>query len=395
MQPFLVVAAGHFQLPLIHAIKARGFSVAVIDGDPDAPGFKFADTYEVLDIADQNKVIEYARRVNPIAIASIVSEIAVASVAAAVTALNLPGISVETAEKCTDKFKMRSAFVASDLPSPRFLIASSLKAAKSAVLEIGTPVVIKPVDSSGSRGVMRVDKIEELDFAYQAARSNSRSKRVIIESFLEGPEFTVETITVDGSTFALGFSKKQRIPFPHCVSVELLYFNYLEQNFGDKIVNLVIAAINSVGLKNGPAHTEIILTNTGPVIVEIAARGGGYEIFTKIVPKISGVDTVDIVIELALGLKPSISSIDSRCAILKFFDSNKRGIIQSVEGIEAANVIDGVIGLEIDSTIIGKTFNGITRDGERLGYMIALGDNVTEVLAAVSEVERLVNFSIN
>jgi hypothetical protein len=150
-----------------------------------------------------------------------------------------------------------------------------------------------------------------------------------------------------------------------------------------------------VGLKNGPAHTEIILTNTGPVIVEIAARGGGYEIFTKIVPKISSVNTVDIVIDLALGLKPSVSSIDSRCAILKFFDSNKRGIIQSIDGIEAANNIKGVIGLEIDRTIIGKAFNGITRDGERLGYMIALGDNVIEVLAAVSEVESLVNFNIN
>jgi biotin carboxylase len=395
MRPFLVVAGGHFQLPLIRAIKARGFMVTVIDGDPIAPGFKIADTYEVLDIADQDKVIEYARKINPIAISSIVSEIAVASVAAAAKALNLPGISAETAEICTDKFKMRSAFIATDLPSPQFLFAKDLEAAKFAVSEIGMPVVIKPVDSSGSRGVMRVDKIEDLEYAFESARSNSRSQKVIIEAFIDGPEFTVETFTVDGSTFVLGFSKKQRIPFPHCVSVELLYFNYYEQYFGEAIVNLAIDAINSVGLKNGAAHTEIILTDTGPILVEIAARGGGYEIFTKIVPMISGVNTVDLVIDLALGLKPSVTSTDSKCAVLKFFDSEKRGVIQSISGIEEAKNLAGVIGLEIDNKIIGKFFRGVTSDGERLGYMIVLGDSVSEVLEVVKDVERMVNFSIN
>ena len=395
MRPFLVVAGGQFQLPLIYAIKARGFPIAVIDGDSKAPGFKLADSYEVLDISNKEEVIRYARKINPIAIASIVSEIAVTSVAAAVKALNLPGISLETAETCTEKFKMRSVFIANGLPSPKFLAANNIVAAKLAAVEIGMPVVIKPVDSSGSRGVTRVDKIEDLEYAYKVARSSSRSQKVIIESFLEGDEFTVETITVDGTTSILGFSKKQRIPFPHCVSVELLYFNYFEQYLGEQIVNLVVDAINAVGLRNGAAHTEIILTNTGPVLVEIAARGGGYEIFSKIIPAISNVNVIEVVIDLALGLEPIIDSIDTKCAVLKFFDSEKRGIIQSISGIEEAKNITGVIGLEIDSSIIGKTFNGISRDGERLGYVIVLGDRVSEVLEIANEVRELINFDIN
>jgi biotin carboxylase len=395
IRPFLVVAGGQFQLPLIYAIKARSFPVAVVDGDPNAPGFKLADYHEVLDIANEEEVIQYAKRINPIAIASIVSEIAVTSVAAAVKALNLPGITMQTAEICTDKFKMRSVFYANGLPSPRFLDANNVEAAKLATLEIGMPVVIKPVDSSGSRGVTRVERIESVEYAYQAARIYSRSQKVIIESFLEGHEFTVETITVNGSTSILGFSKKQRIPFPHCVSVELLYFNYREYYFGEQIVNLVVDAINSVGLRNGAAHTEIILTKTGPVLVEIAARGGGYEIFTKILPEISGVNVVEAVIDLALGKEPIIGSVDTKCAVLKFFDSEKHGVIQSVSGIEEAKNIAGVIGLEIDGKIIGKKFNGITRDGERLGYMIVLGDRVSEVLAIANEVEGLINFDIN
>lgn len=394
MQSFLVVAGGLFQVPLIRAIKSRGFKVAVVDADPNAPGFEFADNYEILDITNQEKVISHARKINPIAITSIVSEIAVTSVAAAAKALNLPGISIETAKKCTDKFEMRSAFIANNLPSPRFLLVNNFEEAQLGIQTIGIPAVIKPVDSSGSRGVMRLDSIEGLEYAYQAARNSSRSQKVIIESFIEGEEFTVETITVNGLTTILGFSKKKRIPFPHCVSVELIYFNYLKHEYGQRIVKLAIDAINSVGLLNGTAHTEIILSNNGPVLVEMAARGGGYEIFTKILPEISGVNTMDVIIDLSLGLAPTICATNSRCAALKFFDSEKRGVIHSVSGIEVVKNLEGVLGLEIDSSILGKTFDGIKRDGERLGYMIALGDKVSEVLKIIDHAEKLIDFNI-
>lgn len=394
MGSFLVVAGGLFQVPLIKAIKSRGFEVTVVDADPNAPGFEFADNYAILDIANQEDVVSYARQINPMAITSIVSEIAVTSVAAAADALRLPGIGIDTAKKCTDKFEMRSAFSASNLPSPKFLLINNFEEAELGVTEIGMPVVIKPVDSSGSRGVMRVDSIEDLESAYQAAKKSSRSQKVIMESFIEGQEFTVETITVGGVTTILGFSKKKRIPFPHCVSIELLYFDYLQHKYGQSIVRLVMGAINSVGLQNGTAHTEVILSNDGPVLVEMAARGGGYEIFTKILPEISGVNTIDAVIDLSLGLTPSVCTTRSRCAALKFFDSEKRGVIQSVSGIESVKNIEGVLSVEINHSILGTTFDGIKRDGERLGYMIALGDKVSEIIKIINQAEQSINFDI-
>lgn len=394
MRSFLVIAGGKFQLPLIRAIKSRGLSVTVVDADPQAPGFELADSYEILDIANEEEVIAFARQINPIAIASIVSEIAVTTVAAASKALNLPGISVETAKKCTNKFEMRTAFNAYNLPSPEYLMVNNFEEAQLGVSKIGMPVVIKPVDSSGSRGVVRVDSIEDLKYAYQVARDSSRSQKVIIESFIDGQEFTVETITVNGVTTVLGFSKKKRIPFPHCVSVELLYFNYFQHEYGERIVNLAIDAVNSVGLKNGTSHTEIILSRSGPVLVEMAARGGGYEIFSKILPEISGVNTIDAIIDLALGLVPTIRTTNSRCAALKFFDSEDRGVIQSVSGIESVKNIGGVISLEIDYAILGKNFDGITRDGERLGYIIALGDKVSDILNIIDRAEKLIKFNI-
>ena len=389
----LVLAGGRFQVPLITGAQRRGLRVVLFDGSPGAEGFAHADAGEVVDIADPVAVVAAATRIRPDAVAAIVSEVSVTSVAAVAAALGLPGIPVETAALCTDKFLMRTCFERAGLPCPRFAVVAGLDDAMAAMPAIGLPLVVKPVDSSGSRGVRRVDTVEELGAAVDLALANSRQGRAIIESFLDGTECTVETFTVEGRTVVLGMSDKVHLPFPHCVSISLTYPPIFDAPTCRSIADAAARAIGATGLQNGPGHVEVILTASGPVVVEVAARGGGYRIFSDILPAISGVDPVDAVIDLAMGRVPDVTPTRARAAVLRFFNPRMTGTVQRIDGVEDArrlvDVYDVVVEVEV-----GQKVGGITRDGERPGYIISVADTREQALLAADGAEQTVRFTI-
>ena len=393
MKPFLVLAGGTYQLPLIHAVKRRGMPVVLFDGSDQAPGFKLADESMVVDIADPDAVVDAARRVNPAAIAAIVSEVSVRSVAAATEALGLPGISRETAEACTDKLLMHTRFAAAGLPCPPFVGLARGEDPLAAAQAIGFPQVIKPVDSSGSRGVRRVETLAEVPEAVEAAWAQSRQGRAILEGFMEGVECTVETFTVNGRTEILGISDKVRLPFPNCVSINLTYPPYFDDRTRAAVGDAAIAALQAAGLEDGPGHTEVMLTPNGPVVVEVAARGGGYRIFSDILPAISGVDPVEAIIDQALGRTPNVTPTRSRAAVLRFFNPAGHGVLRAVAGLDEAKRVDGVMDVVIEVPL-GGPLRGITRDGERPGYIIAVADDRAAAVAAADRAEQSVAFDV-
>jgi len=391
--PLLILAGGTYQLPLIHAAQRRGLPTALLDGDASAPGFRHADSGEVVDIADARAVISAARRIKPRGIASIVNEVSVTSVAAAADALGLPGIGIDVATACTDKFVMRTRFKRAGMRCPDFAAVATGSSAARTAADIGYPVVVKPVDSSGSRGVRRVDGPEEIEPAVTAALSESRKRQAIVEGFLDGTEFTVETLTFDGRTEVLGISEKTRLPFPHCVSISLTYFPFQGMPFAEGIADAAKRAIAAAGLRNGPGHVEVMQTSDGPVVIELAARGGGYRIFSDILPAISGVDAVEAVIDQALGLPPRIKPAFRRGAVLRFFNPPASGILRSVAGLREAIDVEGVLDVVIEAEL-GKPYRGITRDGERPGYIITVADTREGAVSAADNAERKVVFTI-
>ena len=390
----LVLAGGLFQIPIITAAKRRGLRVVLFDGSPEAPGFAHADEGRVVDISNAEASIAAAREVAPDGVAAIVNEVSVRTVAEIAKALGLPGLEPAVAEACTDKFTMRKAFARAGLPVPRFVEADSVESAARVAASIGFPMVVKPVDSSGSRGVRRVDAASDLAAAVALALENSRSGRVILESFLEGTECTVETFTVDGRTRVLGMSDKVHLPFPHCVSISLTYPPYFDAETQRAIGDAASAAIDATGMRNGPGHVEVIVTPDGPVVVEVAARGGGYRIFSDIIVGLSGVDPVEAVIDLAMGLKPDVRPTRARAAVLRFFNPPVTGLLTALEGVDAAKAIPNVFDVVVEAQV-GRMLGGITRDGERPGYIVTLADTRAEALAAADAAERAVKFTID
>ena len=392
---FLVLAGGTYQLPLIRSLKKRGIHVTLFDGSEVAPGFLESDEGQVLDISDPALVLEAAKELNIIGLASIVNEATVVSVAFSATHFKMPSISEETAHKCTNKILMRESFLNSKMLIPVFFEADSMHGVRRSLDKIGFPAIIKPVDSSGSRGVMRIDDLSFIESAAKFAMSESRLGYVIVESFLDGPEFTVETFSENGEIVVLGFSQKKRVDFPACVSIELQYFPYRQHPFGVQIVSAAIQAIHSVGLSRGPAHIEVILTSKGPVVVEIAARGGGFRIFPEILKEISGVDVIDLVIDQSLGIPCVINPTKEKAAVLRFLNPEARGIVLGVSGIELAKKIPSVKDVVLEETVIGSIYNGINKDGDRPGYILAVAETIEDALKAADSAEKSIIFDIS
>jgi len=391
----LVLAGGLYQLPLIKTLKKKGFGVVLFDGNSSAIGFDYVDRGVVIDIGDATDCALSAKKLSDlVGVSSIVNEASVLTVAYIAEELGLFGIGVDAAKKCTDKVLMRECFYKFGLKVPLFGRANDFSQAEKLVDDIGFPVVVKPVDSSGSRGVSKVDYPYDLSVAYGSAVNHSKSGGVIVEGFLDGVEYTVEAYSVDGVAHILGFSQKKRVPFPACVSIELVYMPFELNPHGRVVVDAALKAINAVGLKDGPSHIEIIVTADGPYVVEIAARGGGFRIFPEIIQAVSGVNPIDLLVSQLSGAKPLIRRSKNDAAVLRFFSPPRSGSIVNIDGVEKARQVENIVDVVIESNTIGSYFDGIKKDGDRPGYLLSIAGTVEQALRSADESEKCVDFII-
>lgn len=388
----LCVGAGIYQIPGIQKAKQMGLRVIAVDGNPQAEGFALADKHYALDVLDAGAVIKVGRENSVDGVMTVASDICVPTVAAVAEALKLPGISCAAARNATNKFYMRTQFLKYKLASPKFFKAGSLAEFLEGIKGIGFPVVIKPVDNAGSRGVTVVKKKSELREAFDHAVSHSRTKEVIAEEFVNGTECTIEAMTLNGQTEILGISEKKKPAGKYRVATDLIYPPKFSKKVIKEIEDLVKKAVTALEINMGPTHTEVLVTPKGkPVLVEMAARGGGFKIFSDIIPRISGVDVVEQTIRMSLGMKADITPKWRRSAVLHFF-APQPGILRKVAGLdEARSLKDVEVGL---FKKIGEEISVLATDGSRTGYAISWADGRANAVAKVRRIDRLMKFTV-
>ncbi len=208
----LIVSGGIEAADAAKRAKEMGHYVVVSDRDPQAPGFAFADSCLIADVYGANETAAAAERYNRKIrkIDGVICVAADAPITAATVAqrLRLPGISIAAAELACDKLAMKRRFAECGVPVPWFAEIPTPQALQRVAIERGRDLVIKPVDSRGSRGVQRVAQVADLDKAFLFARSHSPSERVMVEQYLDGPQVSTESVIVDGRCFTPGFSDR-------------------------------------------------------------------------------------------------------------------------------------------------------------------------------------------
>lgn len=378
----MILGASILQLPAIEKAKKMGLDVIAVDMNPEAIGFGVPGIKkEIISTIDIPAIVEAAKRHQIDGIMTLATDMPMRSVAAVAEELGLIGIDENTALKATNKVEMRKILQTCGVPVPKFFKASNEREYMNAVKQFTVPFIVKPADSSGSRGIFEVIDItnqELIKEAYEYCRPYSRVGDVIVEEYMSGPEVSVETLSVDGKCNVIQITDKLTTGAPHYVEMGHSQPTRHSKDVAEKIAEVAKAANRAIGIKNGPSHTEIIVTADGPKIVELGARLGGDNITTHLVPLSTGVDMVECCIKIALGEKPDINLKWNKGAAIRYFKQHA-GIVKCIEGIEEAKEVAGIQQISIVHGV-GEEVTEIDSSGARMGFVIAQDENVESAI---------------
>jgi len=328
------------------------------------------------------------------------SEYYVAIVAEVARRLGLRYLDPRAAAICRSKAETRRVLRAAGCPVPRFDLARSLEEARSIAGRIDYPAVVKPVGESSSQGVLQVAGPEELEAQFRAlhgARENARGQaltgEVLIESLLEGPEYSVETLTLErGDTRIVGIVDKYLSEPPLFVELGHDFPSTVGESTAEALVAATRAALDAVGYDFGPAHTELRLTARGPVVVEINPRLAGGMI-PELVRYATGVDLLTVWLDQLQLRSPELEPTRTGWASIRFFTAPRRGVLRGAVGLEEARALPTVREVSLDKPMGGRV-EPAEKATQRLGQVIAAGDDRHRVLDDVTRARDLVRFEI-
>lgn len=378
----LIISGGPETVPGIQRAKDMGLHVVVSDGNIDAPGFHIADDYFVAstyDISDTlNKAKHYHEDIRKIdGVICIASDVPL-TVASVAKELGLPGISIETAKLAADKLAMKKKFIDCGIATPEFVELSNIAELKKVIDDWGFPLVLKPTDSRGARGVLKLTKDIDISWAWDHSKQNSSQGKLIVEKFLDGPQVSTEAIIVDGIGYPIGLSDRNYEYLdkfsPYIIENGGGFPSHINSDDQQKISTLAIKAGLALGITNGVAKGDIVLTEKGPVVIEIAARLSGGWFSTDQIPLGLGVDIVGAAIRIALGEKIDINALKPKkrmgIAVRYFFP--EPGFVKNINFADKYSAYEWVhrLGFFVGP---GEILYEVTNHTKRAGFVITSG----------------------
>lgn len=395
----LILGAGFEQIKSYQIAKELGLQIVGTDINPLAQSFKFADYKIIASTYDIKSTIEatlkFHKTVRPINGVICVGTDITLTMASVADALNLPSISIETATLATDKLAMKQKLAADDIPVPWFSKIESVDQLNNIISNSEKHFVLKPIDSRGSRGVIRLTQDINTDWAFQESLKYSPSRCLILEEFLPGPQVSTESIVVDGVAYTSGFADR---------SYEFLdiYAPFFIENGGDlpsnlpldqqkTILNLMQRGADCIGVKNGIVKGDIVVHDGVPKIIELATRLSGGFFCTHLIPLNCGVDLVTAAIKMAMGETISIEDIKPKFNryVSQRWIFPTPGNIVSIQGIEEARRIEGIREILI-SAKIGDKVEPPQNSNASIGSIIATGESREQALAIVKQALRII-----
>ena len=315
-----------------------GIYVIAADGDPNAVGLKYADKAIVVNITSEKDVLKVAREEKIDGVIHPCSEVSMNVMGRLNDELGLSGITKEQAIRATNKHLMREAFEMGGAPSPKSILTENAEDAWMHLQnDFSTDGILKPSRNSGSRGIAKVSRdMDKADFvkAYDIAFNESRDKSVLLEQFIEGPEFSIEIIVWNGKVNVLTVTDKKTTGTPHFVE---LGHNQPSCYSAEEVEILKAAAVSGVkalGVNNCACHAEAKLMDGKAYLMEIGARLGGDFISTELTHLSTGIDMVAAAINVALGIEPDLNPKEEPKGVCIRYFCPKPGKLVSVGNTE-------------------------------------------------------------
>jgi biotin carboxylase len=393
----MILGAGIMQIPAIDTARDNGWVSIVVDGDASALAADRGDRFEHIDLRDYHRIAERARAYRD---AGELDGVFTAgtdfspSVAYVAEQLGLPGIPFETARDARDKVRMRRRFHEAGVPAPGFVFFEHDDVERNddvrlqeAVQGLRFPLVVKPADNMGARGVARVEEPEGVPDAVRAALQYSGSRRVVVEEFVEGPEFSVDAVVHRGEVTVCGVADRHIAFPPYFVEMGHTLPTEIDSATRAELERVFRKGIAALGVTDGAAKGDILLSQDGPVVGEIAARLSGGYMSGWTFPYATGIPVTEAAMRVALGMDPgSLAPRWEGVSAERAFISIP-GTVRSVHGLDAARSIPGVRELFVRAEA-GDRVHFPRNNVEKCGNVIALGSRREDAVAGAEAAVR-------
>jgi biotin carboxylase len=381
----LVLGAGPAQLGLLEAARRRGVWLAVVDRDPGAPGFRFADRRCILSTEDEPAIERLADALHVDGIISPGTDWPVGVGARIAERLGLSHpITPATAVAATNKLRQRERLAEAGIPQPRSWVVG----ADDELPAMAGPVVVKAPDRQGQLGLTLVEDPADLAEAIALARKAARNGLALVEELVDGPEVTVVGFSIGGVFWALVTTDRITAD-PPAFGVALAHV-WPSTATESEVSEVAAQAVGALGIEDGPSYTQLRIGPDGPQVIEVAARlGGGHD--AELVQATTGVDLNGLAIAAALD-EPIAGPLPERLAE----GAVTRFLVAPPGRLERVEVPAGLEGIETVRIYRepGFVFAPLRRGSDRAGAVLALGDSREEAVARAEAAARSILFHV-
>ena len=384
----MIVGAGEEQIYAYKLAKKMGLYVVGTDKNPDAPGFNYADKKLIASTRNVDETLHHARIFNKSrkinGVITLANDVPY-TIAKVANNLNLPSISIQTAKISSNKLIMKKLFLENGIPSPFFEEVFSSIDIKNKIEKWGYPIIIKPIDGRGSRGVLRITEDIDLDWAFEFSKKFSDKGFIIAEKFVDGSQLSTESIVYKGICYTSIVTSR---------NYEYLekYKPFIVENGGlapanlskkeiDDVHKLLEKVANSLKIYNGTIKGDLVLSSNGPQIIEVATRLSGGYLCTDQIPMTTGIDLVEQNIKLSLGEELDINQLFPKdlCKLAIRYFFAEPGIVKKIIGFDELENFDWIVKKKLFIKV-GDKIGEMDGTNSKIGFIHAMGDTHKESL---------------
>lgn len=395
MKKIMILGANNFLVPLIKTSKRLGFWTIVASPNEKEPGFEYADEKVIVDLCDKNAVLEAAQKLKIDGIISDQAETPVRTQAFVANKMGLPGIGEDKAELFTNKYLMREKCREIGIDTIKYKLVDNVNDAAKFYEQIGKPMIMKPIDSAGSRGVVKIEAVQNIYDQFDYSKDASKTGKVIIEEYIPGKELLIDGVVFNGiyQTLICGEYIKCNVPG---VFSEYMgkYPAEITDNQLNEVNKLVKKIIEGFGLPWGRTHTEVKINDNGIWLMETAARGGGRYISSGIVPMKTDFDSCAFLLKACVGEiteVPVVHKNNKSCGYVSLF--LPKGEVISVEGLQEVIDLPYTYSHNFEDIKVGfKTSEFKDKIEGRFIHLLAKDDK--ELYERVDEIKNLIKIRV-
>lgn len=398
----LVLGASVGQVPLINLCKQMGYYVIAVSPKGKYVGLNIADEVFYENVQNKDAILEYAQKRNIVGVVSDQLDMAVPIAAFLSEKLHLRGIKAEVAEFYTNKMKMRELAKKAGVKIPCFIEAKTVLESINKLSEqplMTYPLMLKPVDSAASHGIHLLRNRHDLELYFEDAKKWSKVGSVIIEQYVEGQEYVVESYTHNYEPLVLAVGKRDYFDVEGAfIPRATIFKDALSSNseIEQKLKQVNWNFIKCSGLEFGITHGEFICErNSGEIyLVEIAARGGGVQTSSDIIPAACGVNVEELLIKDILGIYDDKPINIRKGAAGYFCYLLPEGEIAEIDGCSDVEKIPGVKAAFWNNVAVGDKVGPICDKASRKGPIVVEGTCSDECYSIADKVRSMLNVKV-